>query len=90
MGRIGRKKKPKPNYDILFQSAVNALQIAYQEYKKAVIESLKWTSYDKDGHFCILGDWEARNENVKNIERKIALASAEVEKYRRLREGEQE
>ena len=33
------KRKPTPNYKLMYESAVNGLQIAYSEYKKARIEA---------------------------------------------------
>ena len=86
---MGRRPKPKPNYDLLFKSAVYELQMKYADYKKAVAESLKWTFYDDEGNFCILSGWAERNEKIVSLEKQITVANAEVEKYRRLREGEQ-
>ena len=87
---MGRRPKPKPNYDLLFKSAVYGLQRTYTDYKIAMAEYVKWTWYDDDGHFCILSGRESRAEKVRDLEKKLILVNAEVEKYRRLREGEQD
>lgn len=78
----------KPNYQILFDSAVHGLQTAYNDYKKVIMEDLKWTWYDDVGNFCFFGDAKARKERIANAEKDVRYMQEEVEKYRRLKEGE--
>ena len=75
---------------MLFDSAVCGLQRAYNDYKRAVFEDLKWTWYDQEGNFCILGDAKARKEKIANAEKDVKYMQGEVEKYRRLKDGEQD
>lgn len=79
------RKRPKPNYDMLFQSAIYELQRTYAEYKITMAECLKWTWYDDDGKFCILSSLKSRRDKINSLEKKLILVSAEVEKYRELR-----
>ena len=76
------RRKPTPNYNIMFQSAVGALQTAYEEYKKARVEQLRWTFFDNDGNFCFLDRYKERKERVDNAEENVARLLKEVEKLR--------
>lgn len=42
------RRKPTPNYQLMFESAVGALQNAYAEYKKVRTKQLRWTFFDND------------------------------------------
>lgn len=79
------RKQPKPNYDMLFQSAVYDLQMIYNEYKKNMEEYLKCTWYDDDGKFCILSGSGSIRDKIKNLEKRLIYANETVEKYRELR-----
>lgn len=78
------KRELKPNYQMLFDSAVHGLQIAYNEYKKLLFEDLKLTWYNDEGNFCFFGDAKARKERIANAEKDVKYMKKEVEKYRRL------
>jgi len=82
-----RKKEPKPNYELLFKSAVTGLQIAYDGYKTARKKELEHTWVGMDGRFVEL-------EGIKDIRVKaseflhdVERLKKEVEKYRLLVEG---
>lgn len=84
------RKEPKPNYDLMFRSAVTALQIAYDNYKTARKKELECTWVGMDGRFVEL-------EGIKDIRVKasgylhdVERLKKEVEKYRRLMEGEKD
>lgn len=81
------KREPTPNYDLMFQSAVSALQSAYFEYKKARAEQLRWTFFDNDGRFCFLDGYKERKERVDNAEKEVARMLKEVEKLRERKGG---
>lgn len=82
--------KPTPNYQLMFESAVSALQLAYSEYKKARYEQLRWTFFSNDGHFCFLDGYKERKERVDNAEKEVARILKEVEKLRKLKGGDTE
>ena len=84
------KRKPTPNYDLMFQSAVGALQNAYSEYKKARAEQFRWTFFDNDGRFCFLDGYKERKERVDNAEKEVARMLKKVEKLRELKGGDLE
>lgn len=60
-----------PNYKIMFDSAVCALQQAYKEYRKSVMDNLKWTWIDNNGEFVILDGAEERNRKIKELEYEV-------------------
>lgn len=41
----------EPNYEIQFKSAVLGMQTAYNEYRQATNNYLKWTGYNDSGKF---------------------------------------
>ena len=81
------KREPTPNYDLMFQSAVGALQNAYSEYKKARREQLRWTFFDNDGNFAFLDGYKERKERVDNAEKEVARLMKVVSELRDLKGG---
>ena len=65
------RRKPTPNYQLMLESAVTGLQIAYAEYKKARIEAIRWTFIDKDGRFAILDGYKERQKRIGNAEAEV-------------------
>lgn len=65
------RRKPTPNYQIMYESAVTGLQIAYSEYKKARIEAMRWTFIDKDGRIAILNGYAERQKRIENAEAEV-------------------
>lgn len=84
-----RKKILEPNYEVRFQSAVEALQATYEEYKIAVIKNIQCSFYNKDGIYSILGDLSVRAKRIETLQRQIESAVHTVEYYRR-KKNEQE
>jgi len=84
------RRKPTPNYQLMFESAVGALQNAYAEYKKARAEQVRWTFFDNDGRFCFLDGYKERKERVDNAEEEVARLLKEVERLRELKGGDTE
>lgn len=82
---MSRRKPPEPNYQLMFESAVGALQIAYFEYKKARTEQLRWTFFDNDGRFCFLDGYKERKERVEKAEKEVARLLKTVEELRERR-----
>ena len=80
------RRKPKPNYDIMFENAVYSLQMAYSEYKKARTEQLRWTFFDNDGNFAFLDGYKERKERVDEAEKEVARLMQVVKELRERRE----
>lgn len=78
--------KPTPNYQLMFESAVGALQLAYAEYKKARHEQLRWTFFDNDGNFAFLDGYKERKERVDEAEKEVARLMQVVKELRERRE----
>lgn len=76
------KRKPTPNYKLMFESAVRALQVAYEEYKKASREELRWTFFDHDGRFSIMEGYADRRKRAEDAEQEVARLMQEVEALR--------
>ena len=82
------RRKPTPNYQLMFESAVGALQNAYAEYKKARHEQLRWTFFDNEGRFCFLDGYKERKERVDNAEEEVARLMKVVNDLRGLKDGD--
>lgn len=77
-----KNKEPTPNYDLMFQSAVSALQSAYSEYKKAISEELRWTFFDNDGNYCFLDGYEKRRKRTESAKEEVARLMGLVNELR--------
>jgi len=81
------KREPTPNYQLMFESAVGALQTAYAEYKTATAEELRWTFFGNDGRFAFLDGYEKRHQRTENAKEEVARLMREVERLRELKGG---
>lgn len=72
----------EPNYEVLFKSAVTALQVDYGKLKAAQIEAIKWTFVDSDGHFYELAGCEERRKQVVEFENRVAEDLKEIYRLR--------
>ena len=85
-----KKTEPKPNYELLFKSAVTALQVTYNSWKAARIKEIRMSWFGDDGNYCEFeGVGEIRIQ-ASNLLHDIQRLQKEVEKYRRLMEGEKD
>lgn len=81
------KKEPTPNYQLMFQSAVYGLQQAYDRYKVAVREEIRWTFIGNDGRLNILDGYKERNEKTKEAYEEVQRMIGVVEDLRAKRDG---
>ena len=86
---MGRRKKPTPNYDVMFESAVTGLMIAFDKFKKAVDEEHSYMFVSSDGYICILEGYEDRSKRREDAEKEVVRLMREVRRLRNLR-GEEE
>ena len=82
------KKEPTPNYQLMYQSAVCGLQQAYNRYKVAVYEEIRWTFIGNDGRIGILDGYKERNEKTKEAYEEVKRLIGVVEELRAKRDGE--
>lgn len=81
------RKRPEPNYDLMFRSAVTALQIAYDNYKTARKKELECTWVGMDGRFVELEGIKDIRVKASEYLHEVERLKAQVEEYRRLMEG---
>ena len=72
----------KPNYEMILDSAVYSLQQTYEDYKRAVVDSLKWTWFDKNGVFTTLDGAEERSKKIENLNREVMRLMLKVEEIK--------
>lgn len=77
-----KKRIQEPNYQMLFSSAVTALQQTYNEYKKALIKDIDFTFVGKDGMYVTLAGAEERAEKISELGKEIVRLKYKVEEYR--------
>lgn len=81
------KKELKPNYDMMFRSAVTALQTTYAAYKVAREKELKMSWYGDDGAYCELEGIGQVRIQASDLLHELNRLKTQVEEYRRLMEG---
>lgn len=80
----------EPNYEILFNSHVSALQYAYTEYKKQIRKYLGCTGYTDDGYFFTLSGSDKIAKKANDALKEVERLKHEVEHYRgKVKEHEQ-
>lgn len=75
-------KELKPNYNILYDSALFTLRETYQRYKNAITEQLKWTFIDNEGRFSVLAGYEDRQEKINRLGQEVLRLQNELEKIK--------
>ena len=61
------KKQPEPNLQLTLKSAISALQIAYTNYKNAIVKDLQCSWYSDNGEFTFLAGSEERKKKIENL-----------------------
>ena len=84
------RKEPEPNYDLMFRSTVTALQVTYNAWKAARIKELRMTWFGDDGNYCEFEGVGKIRIQASHLLHDIQRLQKEVEKYRRLKEGEED
>lgn len=79
----------EPNSETQYQSAVAALQIAYNEYRRAVNNYLKWTGYNDSGKFYTYSGHADRANAVKKWGDEVLRQKTIVDGMLMLKVGEQ-
>ena len=87
-GGVKMKRQTEPNYDVFFNSAVEGLRTAYENYKIALWQYIGHTWYDKDGHFTVVDGHEYRAQKVSDAYAEVNRLISEVEYYRRSKDAE--
>lgn len=76
------KMRNKPNYELMLKRAIGSLQNVYEEYKKAVHASIKYTFINDNGEFCVLGGQEERQVKVENLNQQLLRLKNQIEEIR--------
>ena len=85
-----KKPEPKPNYDVMFRSAVTALQGTYNAWKAARLKELRMSWFGDDGTYTEMDGIGEVRVQAFHLLHDIQGLQKEVEKYRRLMEGEED
>ena len=83
------RKGLKPNHKIMLDSAVCALQQTYEDYKRAVVDNLKWSWFDENGVFTILDGAEERNRKIEDLKCEVMRLMLKVEEIKAESEDEE-
>lgn len=82
-----RRKEPTPNYDIMFECAVSALQFTFSEYKKAKKKDMDNTFITADGYIGVLDGYDKRVQKIEALGKEVRKQMQEVERLRELKSG---
>ena len=75
-------KDLKFNYEMLYKSAVFALQETYRQYKKAINDCLKWSFIDDKGTFCALSGHEERQAKAVELWNEVLRIQSDLERIK--------
>ena len=81
------RKEPTPNYDIMFECAVSALQFTFAEYKKAKKKDMENTFITADGYLGVLDGYDKRAQKIEALGKEVQKQMQEVERLRELKGG---
>ena len=65
------KKQPEPDLQLTLKSAISALQIAYTNYKNAIIKDLQYSWYSDNGEFTFLAGAEERKKKIADLGKEV-------------------
>lgn len=90
------RKEPKPNYDIMFKSAVSMLQTTYTDFvntQRAIFNFEHGGHFNSEGYFCITvpnEEWYMENLAKKEqyLAEQLEYYMREVERLRKLKDNE--
>jgi len=81
---MGKRIQQEPNYQLLFNSAICALQQKYNEYKKAIIKNIEFTWIGNDGEYCFLEGVEERNKKIDELKKEIIRLRFKVDELKEM------
>ena len=81
------KKKPTPNYDLMFDRAVFSLQAALNEYKKSVCKELDHLFVTMDGRWGVLEGYDKTMLKTQELAAEVTRCKEEVERLRKMKGG---
>ena len=76
------KKQTEPNLQLLLKSAISALQVAYTNYKTAIIKDLQYTWYSDNGELTFLSGVEERQKKIADLGKEVVRLQAKVEEIK--------
>jgi len=73
------KKQTKPNLQFILKSAISALQVTYNDYKRAIINDLNCSFYSDDGEFTFLSGKEERKRKIEFLGNEVVRLQVKVD-----------
>lgn len=72
----------EPNYQMMFDSAVQAKKYAFDQYRKAIIKEWQFVGVGEDGSMWYLDGWTERQAKLDELRKAFERASIKVEHWR--------
>lgn len=72
------KSIAEPNYELMYKSAVTALQTTYTEYKKVLQQYMSCTFIDDCGRLCVLSGYKDRKAEIDRLTSEIECLSSTI------------
>ena len=76
-------KQTEPNLQLILQSTISALQVAYNNYKTAIIKDLQYSWYSDNGEFTFLAGAEERKKKIADLGKEVVRLQVEVDEIKK-------
>lgn len=76
------KKQPEPNLQLILKSTISALQVAYKNYKTAIIKDLQCSWYSDNGEFTFLAGVEERKKKIADLGKEVVRLQVKVDEIK--------
>lgn len=84
------EKQLESNLQLILKSTISALQIAYMNYKTAIIKDLQYSWYSDNGDFTFLAGAEERKKKIADLGKEVARLQVEVNEIKNMIEADKE
>lgn len=84
------EKQLESNLQLILKSTISALQIAYMNYKTAIIKDLQYSWYSDNGDFTFLAGAEERKKKIADLGKEVARLQVEVDEIKNMIEADKE
>lgn len=75
------KKSNSPNYQMLKDSSISALQLNFSEWKKLQIQLIRYTWYDNEGNLMVPANKESVDSKCRELQKAMERNLEDIAYY---------